>query len=609
MFTKKDINRIYKIASYKRKQALKNYAEKAEQLTLNFGDLKMLFGLPPKEAIEYFKKKKPELTEKYYDLWKDAHDKSFTIAGIASLSLLTDIQGKLQQALKEGMTYKQFEEEFESSVLKKMGWTSDDEDIPPYRIENIFRTNIGGAYCAGRWQSIEDNKESRPYLMYHTMEDPQVRTPHADMDKKVFRVDDPIWDTHAAKNGYGCRCWMQALSERDIKRKGIKVEDSGGRIIEKEIVLNKAEDIRVKISVYIDPKGNHIPVDPGFDYNPGKKNYIPDPKNFPPALRPIAEKLIENIPEVKENINSVWENGVLIPERISKWQESNEDERKILLNEVLSKKLQEDLKTPLDLPNGYIYGENTKEFDKYYGRESNGYVPAYYSNSEGRIVFNLSVMEDNYRYIVPLHENTHVFNKKQFNRMGDTFYSEGSTDLFAMRKYVEYTGKEVYISDYGNMCSDSMIQLIKEFKGNKSEILNFLKNVILGKKEDIEKYREVVLKTKDIYHNYMTQQEYNEMLKDLIKTEEIDPVIKKAIKTYLKDFGKKEMLKKILTSEQIDKEVNYAKEKLNYSQEEQDALRRCYEDQNRNLKNYNKGDINHSDDLRKEVLEWWTKID
>ncbi len=299
---KKDKERLLKIANLYKKQSVKNYAEKGQQLDLNlFGDLKLLFGLKPTQAIEYFKKKKPELSEKYYDIWKDEHDKAFTIAGIASLDLLTDIQGKLQKAMEEGQTYKQFEEEFESSVLKKMGWTSDDKDIPPYRIQNIFRTNTGGSYCAGRWQNIEDNKGSRPYLQYHSLEDSSVRPAHALMNGKVFPVDDPIWNTHAAKNGHMCRCWMQALSERDIKRKGIEVEHSSdGQIIEEEITLNKKEDIKAKITVYIDPKGNHIPIDPGFDYNPGKKNYIPDTKKYPPKLRPIAEKLIANIPEIKK---------------------------------------------------------------------------------------------------------------------------------------------------------------------------------------------------------------------------------------------------------------------------------------------------------------------
>jgi len=49
---KKDKERLLKIANLYKKQSVKNYAEKGQQLDLNlFGDLKLLFGLKPTQAI------------------------------------------------------------------------------------------------------------------------------------------------------------------------------------------------------------------------------------------------------------------------------------------------------------------------------------------------------------------------------------------------------------------------------------------------------------------------------------------------------------------------------------------------------------------------------
>ena len=47
--------------------------------------------------------------------------------------------------------------------------------INSYRLQNIFRTNLQSAYAVGQWQSIEDNKETAPFLMYDAVEDHRTR--------------------------------------------------------------------------------------------------------------------------------------------------------------------------------------------------------------------------------------------------------------------------------------------------------------------------------------------------------------------------------------------------------------------------------------------------
>ncbi len=585
---KKDKERLLKIASNYKKQAVKNYAEKGQQLDLNlFGNLKLIFGLKPTQAIEYFKKKKPELSEKYYDIWKDEHDKAFTIAGIASLDLLTDIQGKLQKAMEEGMTYKQFEEEFESSVLKKMGWTSDDKDIPPYRIQNIFRTNVGNSMCSGRWQNIEDNKGSRPYVMYHTLEDDAVRPAHALMDKKVFKIEDPVLNTHAPKSGYMCRCYLQSLTERDIKRKGLTVEDSSdGQIIEKEVTLNKKDDIKVKTTVYIDPKGNHIQIDPGWDWNPGKKNYIPNISKYPPKLRVIAEKLIKNIPvEVKE-VKSAWENGIFKPEKIEKWKPLTENEKLIqkdykLLCDTLIPELEKLTGDKLNLKELIIDSE--KELGKKHLSPACG---TYY-HEEQKIVLNSSVVKRELEGArkwsyetdpIPLmigtilHEGGHAITlqgkgklpKWGIEKLDVVFLEEGTNELVTDVRYKTIIGKSSTSQAYTKIVGYMLFQLIDKYGMDKEVIYKELEKIRKPNTtlDEIDEFKKIF--TNDQIG--MRQGQWNNILENVKKNNpNLPDKIKENIDNYLKENTESKVIP--ITEESI-KALSKEMEKLGYSRED-----------------------------------------
>jgi SPP1 gp7 family putative phage head morphogenesis protein len=287
--TIEDKKRIYKIAKYKKQQAEKDYAEKkqrAEQLDLNlFGNLKLIFGLTPEKALKWFQEKLPELSEHWYDLWENEHITSFTVAGVASMDLLLEIQKQLERALTEGITFAEFQESIEEK-LDSAGWSSGEETLLPSRLTTIWRTNLKSAYSAGRWDSIQENKASRPFLQYRTLEDDSVRLEHAELDLRVFKADDVFFNSHYPPNGFSCRCFCVALAPRDIARKNLEIETGEGNMGEREVVLNKADDIRVKVTTYKDPKtGEEIGTDPGFSYNVGKKKFSPDLSTYPSKLK------------------------------------------------------------------------------------------------------------------------------------------------------------------------------------------------------------------------------------------------------------------------------------------------------------------------------------
>ena len=60
--------------------------------------LKALFKLAPALAIKYFKKKNNKLSWDWYELWQDAHQKSFTVAKAMREDILKDIRSSLDKA-------------------------------------------------------------------------------------------------------------------------------------------------------------------------------------------------------------------------------------------------------------------------------------------------------------------------------------------------------------------------------------------------------------------------------------------------------------------------------------------------------------------------------
>ncbi len=58
----------------------------------------------------------------------------------------------------------------------------------------------------------------RPYWMWKWRDSPQPRPNHQALNGKVFLASDPFWDVAFCPCGYGCRCTVFALSERDMKR-------------------------------------------------------------------------------------------------------------------------------------------------------------------------------------------------------------------------------------------------------------------------------------------------------------------------------------------------------------------------------------------------------
>lgn len=242
------------------------------------------FGLPPEEAIKWFREKGYALNFDWRDMWGQDHARFFSVAKATQLDLLADIHDAVDKAIAQGQTLQQFTNELHPQ-LEKRGWWGKDTMVDPLtqqkkrvqlgsprRLKTIYETNLRMAMAAGRWERAERLKKQEKaagrqvYLRYVCIRDGRERDEHRAWHGLILPIDDKFWETHAPPNGWGCRCKVMVLTERDVVRYGFAPSAKAPAINLQTWVNDRAQDPAggpVKVMV---PKG----IDPGFEFNPGK---------------------------------------------------------------------------------------------------------------------------------------------------------------------------------------------------------------------------------------------------------------------------------------------------------------------------------------------------
>ncbi len=228
------------------------------------------FDLPAEQALRFFRRKGLKASFSWRDVWKEENQASFTVAKMADIDLLAEVQRAITDALDHGGTKAQFAKEL-TPKLMKAGWWGQREQVDPVtgktelvqlgsarRIETIFRTNVMTAYAAGEWEQIQEAAEDAPYLMYDAVDDNRTREQHRAWNGLTLPWNDPFWNTHRPPNGWNCRCSVIQVSDSDLRAMG-KTPDKAPPIKRREWVNKRTGEV-MQI-----PLG----IDPGWDYNPG----------------------------------------------------------------------------------------------------------------------------------------------------------------------------------------------------------------------------------------------------------------------------------------------------------------------------------------------------
>jgi SPP1 gp7 family putative phage head morphogenesis protein len=263
-------------------------------------ELKFAIGLEPAEAIRFLESKGYAIGFKWQDVWAEAHARAFTVAGVMKVDVLQDIRGTLTEALKNGETLETFKKKL-TPILQQKGWmgsgyVSDSatgeihgKRLTPRRLDTIYQTNMQSAYMAGRFKAQLANAEAHPYWEYVAVLDNRTRPAHRALSGRIFRYDDPFWQSFYPPNGWNCRCRVRTRSGREIEQKDLDVSSSKDRMLEVEQPIGRSGETR-PAPAYRDPAtGKNFVADAGFGYNPGAsslKPFTPPPLEDPPRSFP-----------------------------------------------------------------------------------------------------------------------------------------------------------------------------------------------------------------------------------------------------------------------------------------------------------------------------------
>lgn len=122
-------------------------------------------------------------------------------------------------------------------------------------LETEYSTAVGQAQNAVRWNQIESQKETLPYLQYSDVDDSNECDICAPLSGITLPVDDPFWDEYMPLNHFNCRCTVIQIDKyADVELSTAKDIESATNFSDKEM-------------------------QPMFKMNPGKDGYVFSPEH------------------------------------------------------------------------------------------------------------------------------------------------------------------------------------------------------------------------------------------------------------------------------------------------------------------------------------------
>lgn len=238
--------------------------------------------LAPHDAIEYFESLGYRVSRNALDSYNAARHRAFTVAGVAEMDFLGDIKKELEKSLQKGTTLREFQKDIQAH-LSRRGWQQTDgglvadgdgvvtaNNLAPYRLETIFRTNLQSAYMAGKYKQLQRDIEIAPYWQYVAVMDERTRPSHAASHGLVFRHDDPFWDSHYPPCDFNCRCSVRSLRSADLDRFGLKPLSSEGLLSEGKA---RVGEVYRPVTIFKHPNRDvNFTARPGFGQRPKIKN-------------------------------------------------------------------------------------------------------------------------------------------------------------------------------------------------------------------------------------------------------------------------------------------------------------------------------------------------
>lgn len=176
-------------------------------------------GLPFQEQIDLLRDKVLVKTDAWTDIRKGEHTHAAVVAGANRDDVLTGLYTAIRKVAEAGGTIGDLRRDFDE-VVAKTGWSY--KGGRNWRTRVIYDTNLRTSYHAGRYAQMTDPdvRAYRPYWRYRHGDSAHPRPLHLSWNGTILVWNDPWWNTHYCPNGWGCSCWVEPLSARDLSRLG-----------------------------------------------------------------------------------------------------------------------------------------------------------------------------------------------------------------------------------------------------------------------------------------------------------------------------------------------------------------------------------------------------
>ncbi|WP_323843065.1 phage minor head protein [Moraxella sp. Pampa] len=199
--------------------------------------IKALFDMPPEKAIEHLKSKGLHIGWDWTDTHAIAHARSFTIAKMTALDMLSATKKAIEQAMTDGTGYKGFKNTVKPYLISQGWWGETVERNPKTgqldkvqlgsnrRLKTIYHTNRRTAIMTAKYERMKQATDTHPYWQYSAVLDRRTRPTHSARHGAVYHHTDLFWSHSYPPNGFGCRCSVKAITAKHAQRVGIDKSD------------------------------------------------------------------------------------------------------------------------------------------------------------------------------------------------------------------------------------------------------------------------------------------------------------------------------------------------------------------------------------------------
>lgn len=206
------------------------------------------------EAVAWFARRAPLQQGEWLQLQERTRRRAFTVAGLAQLELVRDVQASIEAALASGVPFSEWQGEIGPKL--RQAWAESGTNGGGHRLRVIWRNNVQLAYSAGRYHQMTRDAvlAARPFWLYDAVLDSGTTELCRGLHGTVLPASSPWWKSRIPPNHHQCRSGIRTLTRAQAEARGITAEPSG----------ESSPD--------------------GWGHAPGEDEYVGDPNRFDPAM-------------------------------------------------------------------------------------------------------------------------------------------------------------------------------------------------------------------------------------------------------------------------------------------------------------------------------------